>query len=204
MGCGVGESRLILVPDHYYLAMAPVDAGEIRVEFQPTSANSGEVEAKVWIRRDRFVVRPPDCSAHWSASEAPTRRVCDIAVESGAEQGWLEVQVSGPEGTAIGIASPPIDRDPPPVGRPQVFVIVLDTLRKDAFDSVLEFRDESAALRLFVADSIVFENARAPSSWTRPSTASLFTGLHPRRHRVQADHAVLSRAHQTLAELVRA
>jgi len=59
--------------------------------------------------------------------------------------------------------------------KPHIFVIVLDTLRKD-YASYLEKRLEE---RGFIA----YENVIAPSSWTTPSHASMFTGMYPLYHK---------------------
>ena len=56
----------------------------------------------------------------------------------------------------------------------------MDTLRKDAFDKWL--KEYSGKYRSIVENSFIFENARAPSSWTLPSHMSLFTGLYPSEH----------------------
>src|SRR5690606_38161821 len=43
-------------------------------------------------------------------------------------------------------------------------------------------RPTSPNLDAFAAEALLFENAIAPSPWTTPSHASLFTGLHPVVH----------------------
>src|SRR4029079_18851750 len=47
-------------------------------------------------------------------------------------------------------------------------------------------------------------DGRAPSSWTKPSTASILTGLHPLRHRAVGRLDTLSPNVTTLAEALRA
>ena len=42
-------------------------------------------------------------------------------------------------------------------------------------------------LEKFSQDSVVFQNAIAPSSWTVPPHISLFTCLYPRKHGVHED-----------------
>ena len=69
---------------------------------------------------------------------------------------------------------------------PNMIVIVLDTLRKDALP-VYGGKSITPNLEKFSQDSVVFQNAIAPSSWTVPSHVSIFTGLYPRKHGVHED-----------------
>lgn len=65
---------------------------------------------------------------------------------------------------------------------PDAVVVVLDTLRTDRLP-VYGFAAESTpTLSGLAARSHVFDNAWSTSSWTAPSTASIFTGLYPNQH----------------------
>ena len=64
--------------------------------------------------------------------------------------------------------------------KPHIIIILMDTLRKDAFDKWL--KEYNGKYKTIVENSFIFENARAPSSWTLPSHMSLFTGLYPSEH----------------------
>jgi len=59
-----------------------------------------------------------------------------------------------------------------------VVLLVLDTVRKDVFDE--------RASRLRKRPGVSFERAYAPSSWTVPSHASMFTGKLAHEHGVHA------------------
>jgi len=63
-----------------------------------------------------------------------------------------------------------------------VVLIVLDTLRRDRMSLYGYGRATTPGLENWARDARVFEDATAPSSWTIPSHASIFTGLHPRSH----------------------
>jgi arylsulfatase A-like enzyme len=71
----------------------------------------------------------------------------------------------------------------PPDG-PNVVVIVIDTLRPDHLGFLGYARETAPFLSELASRSQVFTEAVSTSSWTAPSTASLFTGLHPLRHGV--------------------
>ena len=75
--------------------------------------------------------------------------------------------------------------------KPDVLVLVLDTVRADRL-SVLECeRETTPHLQRFAEGAIVFEDAWGPASWTLPAHAALFTGMHPSDVGL-ADGAVLS------------
>ena len=58
----------------------------------------------------------------------------------------------------------------------------VDTLRADHLGSYGYERATDPHLAAFAEDAVLFEAAYAPSSWTRPSTATLLTGLAPAAH----------------------
>lgn len=69
-----------------------------------------------------------------------------------------------------------------------VVLVILDTVRKDYFD------EHATALRSFA--DIEFKRCYAPSSWSIPSHASMFTGVLPHRHGVHSynpNYATLDR-----------
>jgi len=102
----------------------------------------------------------------------------DVAVTDG------EIALRRPriEGTRPLAATPP--PAPVPPARPNVLLYVIDTLRADALDWQDGPRRVSPNLARFADEAIVFEGAVAQSSWTRPSVASLLSGLHPPSHGV--------------------
>ena len=67
-------------------------------------------------------------------------------------------------------------------GAPNVLVLLVDTLRADRLGCYGARPSPSPTLDRLAAAGVVFERATAQSSWTMPSMASLFTGLHPRSH----------------------
>lgn len=63
--------------------------------------------------------------------------------------------------------------------RPNLILIVLDTLRKDTLEDNLA---NLPNLRHLIEESTYYQNAVSPASWTIPSHASMFTGLYPSEH----------------------
>jgi len=72
----------------------------------------------------------------------------------------------------------------PAPDRPNVLVVVVDTLRTDRLPFYGCEENTAPFLREWAARSVVFERAWSTSSWTAPATASLFTGVYPVQHGV--------------------
>ena len=70
--------------------------------------------------------------------------------------------------------------------RPSVALILIDTLRPDHLQSHGYASETSPFLAELAGRAVVFDNAFSTSSWTAPSTASVFTGLYPNEHGVVA------------------
>jgi arylsulfatase A-like enzyme len=71
-------------------------------------------------------------------------------------------------------------------GRPRrasVVLVVGDTLRPDPF-GVYGGAAETPAFDAFARENLWFPRAFSQAPWTKPSVASLFTGLYPSQHRV--------------------
>jgi len=69
-----------------------------------------------------------------------------------------------------------------PAPRPNVVLIIMDTTRADHLTVYGYERNTSPNLARFASEAVVYTQAIAPSSWTLPSHASLFTGLMPSEH----------------------
>jgi arylsulfatase A-like enzyme len=64
--------------------------------------------------------------------------------------------------------------------RPNLILILLDTVRRDHIGSYGYHRDTTPVIDSLARDGIVFERAVAQSSWTLPSFGSLMTSRYPR------------------------
>jgi arylsulfatase A-like enzyme len=71
-----------------------------------------------------------------------------------------------------------------PSSRPNVVVVVIDTLRADHLPFYGHPKETAPFLSKLAARGVVFEKAYAASSWTAPATASIFTSLYPFQHGV--------------------
>ncbi|MBI4514407.1 MAG: sulfatase [Deltaproteobacteria bacterium] len=84
---------------------------------------------------------------------------------------------------------------------PNVIFIVLDTLRADALSCYGGKAGQTPALDAFARDGVLFEHAYAQSSWTRPSIASMLTGVYPSVHGAVHKMDMLPERALTLAEV---
>ncbi len=79
---------------------------------------------------------------------------------------------------------------PTPEERPNVLLVVVDTLRADHTSLYGYQRPTTPKLAAWAARrGVVFDHAVAPSPWTLPSHVSLFTGLGAMAHGVNYTHA---------------
>lgn len=84
--------------------------------------------------------------------------------------------------------------------RPDIVVVVVDSLRADALGSYGAPADATPHLDAFAKDSVTFDQFITSASWTRPSVASLFTSMAVSSHACASSADRLVPEVQTLAE----
>lgn len=82
---------------------------------------------------------------------------------------------------------------PPAEAKPakHLLIFLIDTLRYDVFNTYVDDGvDQSPMLDAFAKDAFVFDAAYDTANWTKPSVATLLTGLYPSSHgtRMPIDH----------------
>jgi arylsulfatase A-like enzyme len=82
-------------------------------------------------------------------------------------------------------------------------LIVVDTLRLDHLAAYGYERETAPAFTRLASEGVLW-NGISPTSWTKPATASILTGLHPVHHQAFGSADALPEASQTLAERLRA
>jgi arylsulfatase A-like enzyme len=92
-----------------------------------------------------------------------------------------------------------LDRKPVPV-----ILYLVDTLRADHLGCYGYERDTSPALDALAADGVRFESCQATSSWTKPASASVLTGLLPSQHGAVHKVSALPTQHLLAAEAFQA
>jgi arylsulfatase A-like enzyme len=86
---------------------------------------------------------------------------------------------------------------------PDVFIYLIDTLRADHLGCYGYPEAVSPHIDALARDGVLFERAIANSPWTKPSVASLFTGVWPATHNVLVKGQSLPEEAVTLAETLR-
>ncbi|RKY18827.1 MAG: hypothetical protein DRQ55_12330 [Planctomycetota bacterium] len=91
----------------------------------------------------------------------------------------LTIEPVGPRPLVLAEA---VVRGPPAAQRPNLLLVSLDTLRADHLGYHGYARDTSPFLDAFAEQHSAFLQHHSVSSYTLPTHASLFTGLHPLQH----------------------
>jgi arylsulfatase A-like enzyme len=91
-----------------------------------------------------------------------------------------------------------------PAAPPNIILIVIDNLRADHLGAYGYDRPTSPYIDGLAAAGLLFRNAFAPSSWTKPSIGSLFTSKYPSEHRAISFARHLDDRIPTLAEAMQA
>ena len=157
----------------------------------------------------------------WLASVRPARLTLraagGAAASSGEEAG---VVLRGPRLTADQRGSPPPDRvaeepslEEPGVPAPSspgverrpdsILLWIVDTLRVDRLGFSGHEEAVSPSFDALAERSTVFERAIAQSSWTRPTVATLLTGVGPERHGIRELSHGMEESFATLPERLR-
>jgi arylsulfatase A-like enzyme len=97
---------------------------------------------------------------------------------------------------------PRAELPPAPPGAPNVVLVVLDTVRAGNVSSYGYTRPTSPEIERLAAEGALFLDATAPSTWSLPSHASLFTGRYPSSHGAHGEHRYLDARYPTLAQVL--
>jgi len=147
------------------------------------------------------------CIAAAALAFVPLRAVCARRVPVSVAVIGLALLAVGAFGAVRPLAGtrPPGTSGPAPDRElPSFLVIVIDTLRADHLGCYGYGRPTSPALDRLAGEGTLFERAFAQSSWTKPSTASLFTGRFPVQHQTLYERSRIPDAELTIAELLAA
>lgn len=84
--------------------------------------------------------------------------------------------------------------------KPNIVVIIMDTVRYDHLSCYGYERETTPNLTKLCKESRLYLNAYSTSGWTPPSHASLFTGLYPAAHGTTQENNILPMDVTTMAE----
>ena len=178
-----------------------------RIAFRSDGSDSPEL-------RFGLAVRPPDAeisllvavngaAAHeetWLEERGWVERRIDLSRFSG-EPLSIELSVEGEDATVL-LAHPEILASVREA-RPNVIVYVVDCLRADHVGAYGYGLPTTPELDRLAEDAVLLEDLNSCASWTKPSTACLFTSMLPTFHQARTVDDALPRSRMTLAEVFR-
>jgi arylsulfatase A-like enzyme len=88
------------------------------------------------------------------------------------------------------------------ISKPNIILIVLDTVRVDRLSCYGHFRKTTPRIDKIAKEGALFKNAFSTASWTLPSHASIFTGKYPSHHKVLGSNIYLDKGNTTIAEIL--
>ncbi len=146
--------------------------------------------------------------------EAPQRELRFPVPEGKGEFVRVQLQARGPRDQELQLRRPRLSwvlstlasttpsrsSSPRANAKPNILLYLVDTLRADRVGVYGSERGLTPRLDALAAEGTVVERALAQSPWTRPSTASLFTGRWPLAHGVNTKESALPEHLPTLAK----
>ncbi len=201
------DQERIVLPPQSCVAVAFPARGEIGMTLRAAATRSGGRLRVTLETRDRSHVvaqavpepgRPQQLRARLPVPASARFARLELANVGSAE---LRLEAAALHGL------PPASPSPLPAarleGRPSVVIFLTDTLRADRLGAYGYAGPSSPAFDAFARESILFEDAWAHAPWTRPTVASIFTGLHPSTHGAGGFDNSLGDGFVTMPELYR-
>jgi len=136
-----------------------------------------------------------------SDPDAWEEAVVDLSAYAGASP-RLTFQTEAAKGV-VGLWANPLMTTAAHQRRPNVLLYMIDTLRSDHTSLYGYHRDTTPFLKKLGAAGVVFGDAHAQSSWTKPSVASMMTSLHTFAHGIERDIDTIPKGATTLSDQLR-
>jgi len=86
--------------------------------------------------------------------------------------------------------------------KPPIILVMVDALRADALSCYGNGEIKTPNVDALASDSVLFKTAFSCSSWTKPSTATVLTGLYPSTHGAYGKSHVLSKDVEMISEVL--
>ncbi len=174
-------------PGATHRALPEVPASHLRFQLLNLSSEAAHFVARVADRDYRQEVSPGSTQPLEIPLPAGEHKL-ELEVE-GSDEGlflWGEPGLT-PRGTS---------------GATPIFLITLDTTRRDALSPYGGPEELSPRIGQLARQATVYENAFSTSPWTLPSHASIMTGLYPSRHLAGVEDQHLTSRVSTMATLL--
>jgi arylsulfatase A-like enzyme len=99
-------------------------------------------------------------------------------------------------------AAPVVGRQAAPAGAPNVLLLMIDTLRADHLSCYDPSNVRTPHIDTLAENGLRYASAFSQASWTRPSVATILTGLYPSSHGAVHKADILPDRIDTLAEML--
>jgi choline-sulfatase len=197
--------RALLAPTSrtYAFHLQPPPSAKLIFDFGGHSDTLFTVRARIDASSSEQIFQDRATPGKWREATVDLHRFAGQAVRLELEttgdsvSGWGDPEIMVPRRTPSGLAQPVASR---PRG---VILLVMDTARADVF---LPFnrrsRVQTPTFDRLARRSTVFANAYVNENWTKPSVASILSGLYPSSHGAKREPDVLSRDVALLPELL--
>jgi len=173
-------------------------SGDDTVEFRLYGAGDGKDERLLLSRAwEKDGYRP-----HWESVFVDLTEYVEQPVSLRFEAVRASEGQSGGAGPLCLVSAPRLTRSSPSEP-PNVILCTIETLRRDHVSVYGCERKTTPFLEELAKESIVFTEAYSQSSWTKPSIASILSGLYPSRHGACTMLDMLSDSVVTLPEVLR-
>lgn len=121
----------------------------------------------------------------------------------------LDIEIAGEKGSRVALGAPAIRIAPPRVEdasrKPKnAIVLLIDTLRADKLSAYGKTHVKSPAFDKFTSEATLFERCQATANWTKPSCASVLTGLYPDTHKARGHSSRLAPSIKMAGEIFQA
>jgi arylsulfatase A-like enzyme len=187
LGAGARRSLLAPTPRRYSFYLAVPAQATLRFEYGARDPVQFVVRAHVDGRPARELFRAVAAPGAWRRAEVPLGQLGGLTAR-------LDLATEGPDGVA-GWAEPELLAPAPapfaagPRGAParSAIVVVMDATRAGLFPAYDPRSPiDAPAFARLAGEGTLFEQAYANANWTKPSGATLITGLYQARHGVRS------------------
>jgi arylsulfatase A-like enzyme len=215
-----GEPRLALPPGVGLSYSVDVPAGEPVLGLLAAPAAAGASLGGLGAGS-----RPATLTVRATADGEPTRTLAELEVPSGDPRPVavdllpvagrvVRIDIDAPAGGVV-LGGPAVFARPRPadaaavarIGRVQarnVVLVMIDTLRADHVPPYGSTVVKAPVLQALAERGAMFERFSAVEDWTKPSCATMLTGLYPCTHRAQTDEVRLPSSAKMITELLQA
>ena len=142
-----------------------------------------------------------DVAVELPASPSGPVRVTLAALPAAGAAGGLRLVAPVVRAPRKEDAPPPAPVGQPSGRRPNILIYLVDTLRADRLGCYGYERPTSPNIDRFAREATRFTEVSAQSSWTRPTVASLFSGLNPQVHGTNERDDAIPESVQLLPEI---